>query len=132
MQEVVGSTPILSTNLSTMAGFFYADNLHFILNKSFKLVSHLFLENFQMMPFTSSAIDFGVDFSRFFIYLKNGFLQQQYYWYIPFLFVASFVGSWLGKLILNQIDQAAFKKIALVFILQIGLSMLVKFLVLKA
>ena len=78
------------------------------------------------------AVDGSTNFSRFFIYLKNGFLQQQYYWYIPFLFVASFVGSWLGKLILNQIDQAAFKKIVLVFILLIGLSMLVKFLVLKA
>lgn len=78
---------------------------------------------------TSAAIDFGVDFSRFFIYLKNGFLQQQYYWYIPLLFIASFLGSWIGKLLLVHINQQTFKKIVLVFILLIGLSMLYKLLI---
>jgi uncharacterized protein len=75
---------------------------------------------------TSAAIDFGVDFSRFFIYLKNGFLQQQYYWYIPLLFAASFIGSWLGKILLRNINQKLFKKIVLIFILIIGLSMAFK------
>lgn len=77
---------------------------------------------------TSAAIDFGVDFSRFFIYLKNGFLQPSYYWYIPLLFLASFTGSWLGKIILAHISQRVFKKTVLVFILLIGLSMLYKLL----
>lgn len=57
---------------------------------------------------TSAAIDFGVDFSRFFVYLKNGFLQQQYYWYIPVMFIASFTGSWLGKILLGHINQNVF------------------------
>ena len=75
---------------------------------------------------TSAAIDFGVDFSRFFVYLKNGFLQQQYYWYIPLMFIASFTGSWLGKILLSHINQNVFKKIVLIFILLIGLSMAYK------
>jgi uncharacterized membrane protein YfcA len=81
---------------------------------------------------TSAAIDFGVDFSRFFIYLKNGFLQQQYYWYIPLLFIASFLGSWIGKLLLARINQRVFKKMVLIFILLIGLSMLYKLLFIKS
>jgi uncharacterized protein len=77
---------------------------------------------------TSAAIDFGVDFSRFFIYLKNGFFQSSYYWYIPLLFLASFTGSWLGKIVLAHIPQHVFKKIVLVFILLIGLAMVYKLL----
>jgi uncharacterized membrane protein YfcA len=77
---------------------------------------------------TSAAIDFGVDFSRFFIYLKNGFLQQGYLLYMPLLFVASFLGSWIGKKILNVIDQKMFKKLVLLFILLIGLSSLLRLL----
>jgi uncharacterized protein len=78
---------------------------------------------------TSGAIDFCVDASRMVIYLSNGFLTPPYYIVIPLLIVASFVGTYLGKLVLDKIPQAAFKKMVLFLILGIGLSMVYRFIV---
>jgi uncharacterized membrane protein YfcA len=75
---------------------------------------------------TSAAIDFGVDFSRMFIYYYNGFFQIDYLYYIPLLIIASFLGSYIGKQLLNKISQEVFKKIVLVLILLISISMLIK------
>jgi len=75
---------------------------------------------------TSAAIDFGVDLSRMLIYLDNGFLDQRYLWSIPLLFVGAFLGSYLGKAILNKISQEAFRKIILGLIMAIGLSLIVQ------
>lgn len=75
---------------------------------------------------TSAAIDFGVDFSRMFIYYYNGFFQMDYLYYIPLLVIASFLGSYIGKQLLNKISQEVFKKIVLVLILLISISMLIK------
>ncbi|MBL7816545.1 MAG: sulfite exporter TauE/SafE family protein [Saprospiraceae bacterium] len=75
---------------------------------------------------TSGAIDFGVDASRMIVYLNNGFLTPQYWSYIPLLFVASVVGTYFGKLVLNRISQEVFKRIVLILIFLIGLSMVLK------
>jgi uncharacterized membrane protein YfcA len=75
---------------------------------------------------TSAAIDFGVDFSRMFIYYYNGFFQIEYVYYIPLLVIASFLGSYIGKQLLNKISQEIFKKIVLGLILLISISMLIK------
>jgi uncharacterized membrane protein YfcA len=75
---------------------------------------------------TSAAIDFGVDFSRMFIYYYNGFFEINYVYYIPLLVIASFLGSYIGKQLLNKISQEVFKKIVLGLILLISISMLVK------
>jgi uncharacterized membrane protein YfcA len=75
---------------------------------------------------TSAAIDFGVDFSRMFIYYYNGFFQIEYLYYIPLLVIASFLGSYIGKQLLNKISQEVFKKIVLGLILLISISMLIK------
>jgi uncharacterized membrane protein YfcA len=75
---------------------------------------------------TSAAIDFGVDFSRMFIYYYNGFFEIDYVYYIPLLVIASFLGSYIGKQLLNKISQEVFKKIVLGLILLISISMLVK------
>jgi uncharacterized membrane protein YfcA len=75
---------------------------------------------------TSAAIDFGVDFSRMFIYYYNGFFQIDYVYYIPLLVIASFLGSYIGKQLLNKISQEIFKKIVLGLILLISISMLIK------
>ncbi len=77
---------------------------------------------------TSAAIDFGVDFSRTIIYFKNEFFDMAYIWHIPVLFVASFAGSYAGKLLLNKIPQHVFKKIVLIIILVMGVSMLYRLL----
>jgi uncharacterized membrane protein YfcA len=75
---------------------------------------------------TSAAIDFGVDFSRMFIYYYNGFFEIDYVYYIPLLVIASFLGSYIGKQLLNKISQEVFKKIVLSLILLISISMLIK------
>jgi uncharacterized membrane protein YfcA len=75
---------------------------------------------------TSAAIDFSVDFSRFFIYFNNGFFDKAYYAYIPLLVVASFGGSYLGKKLLNQLEQKTFKTTVLLIIAGIGITMLFK------
>ncbi|MEJ0055530.1 MAG: hypothetical protein WDN75_07665 [Bacteroidota bacterium] len=46
-------------------------------------------------------------------------------WYLPFLLVASFAGSYLGKQLLEKISQESFRKILLVIILVMGTLLLV-------
>ncbi|RXR28688.1 sulfite exporter TauE/SafE family protein [Flavobacterium piscinae] len=70
---------------------------------------------------TSAAIDMMIDLSRTVVYFGNGFITKDILWYVPFLFVIGFVGSWLGQKFLNHISQDYFKRIALVLILLIGI-----------
>lgn len=74
---------------------------------------------------TSAAIDFGVDLSRTVIYLDANYLAKKEIWYIPVLMVAAFLGSYLGKRLLNKIPQETFKKIVLGLIFMMGVSMIV-------
>lgn len=69
---------------------------------------------------TSAAIDMMIDLSRTIVYFGNGFITNDILWYVPFLFLIGFFGSWLGQKILNRISQIYFKRIALVLILLIG------------
>jgi uncharacterized membrane protein YfcA len=73
---------------------------------------------------TSAAIDSGVDFSRMIVYLRNGFLPAESYWFVPALLVVAFGGSYTGKLLLNKIEQKSFRRIVLVLVLLIGLTTL--------
>lgn len=75
---------------------------------------------------TSAAIDFGVDLSRMIIYFRHGFFDLNYLSYVPLLLLASFLGSYLGKKLLNRISQEYFRKIVLVLILCIGIAMIFK------
>lgn len=77
---------------------------------------------------TSAAIDSGVDFSRMIVYLRAGYLGEISYWYIPGLLATAFAGSYVGKLLLNRIQQRQFRRIVLVFIFVIGAITLVRFL----
>ena len=76
---------------------------------------------------TSAAIDSGVDFSRMIIYLRNGFLSAEFYWYVPSLLVIAFAGSYLGKLALHRLEQRTFRKVALALIVVIGGVTLARF-----
>lgn len=75
---------------------------------------------------TSAAIDFGVDLSRSVIYIKSDYLKPQYYTYIPALFIIAFVGSYMGKQLLNKVSQENFRKIVLGLIILIGGIMIFK------
>lgn len=75
---------------------------------------------------TSAAIDFAVDISRSVVYLGNGYLENTFYFYIPFLFGVAFLGSYLGMKLLNKISEISFKKIVLVLLFLIGITQVVK------
>jgi len=69
---------------------------------------------------TAAAIALAVDFTRLPVYFAEGFLNSQYYWYIPFLFVIALAGSFTGKQVVKKIPQDSFRKIVLIAILLIG------------
>ena len=76
---------------------------------------------------TSAAIDSGVDFSRMIVYLRQGFLTTEFYWYIPGLLAMAFAGSYLGKVALGKIEQKSFRRIVLLLIFLIGVVTLGRF-----
>ena len=76
---------------------------------------------------TSAAVDSGVDFSRMIIYLRSGYLTPNFYWYIPGLLLVAFAGSFVGKLVLDRIEQKSFRKIVLALVFLIGAMTLGKF-----
>lgn len=69
---------------------------------------------------TAAAIALAVDVTRIPVYLSQGFLTDQYYWYLPVLFVLAFAGSFTGKQIVKRFPQKTFRKIVLVAILLSG------------
>ncbi len=69
---------------------------------------------------TSASIDIGGDVSRTVVYVANGYLTKNYYWYIPGFLVLAWLGTFIGKKALNHIPQPVFKKVVLVFIGLIG------------
>ena len=81
----------------------------------------------DMFVGTSAGIDFAVDLSRTVVYLSNGYLEKQYYWFVPVLFVLAYAGAWIGKKILNKIPDTVFKKIVLVLIFAVGVLMVYSF-----
>lgn len=72
---------------------------------------------------TSAAIDFGVDLSRSVVYVKQGYIQGNFWWYLPGLIAIAFIGSFIGKKLLNNVSQEWFRKIVLIFILLTGVLM---------
>jgi uncharacterized membrane protein YfcA len=72
----------------------------------------------------SASIDMGGDVLRAFIYLKNGFMDFNQWYYIPLLGFAAYVGSIVGKFFLNKINQVHFDKIISFIILLSGFLML--------
>jgi uncharacterized protein len=75
---------------------------------------------------TSAGIDSGVDLSRAIIYLRSGYLAPNSIGYIVGLFLIAFIGSYLGKITLRQIDQRYFRRIVLGCLLVIGLITLAR------
>jgi uncharacterized membrane protein YfcA len=74
---------------------------------------------------TSAFIDFGVDLSRGIVYFSNGYMHLHDLGYVGILIVVSFVGTYVGKLILQKVSDTLFKKIVLGVILGIGIVTLI-------
>ncbi|KGL63960.1 sulfite exporter TauE/SafE family protein [Polaribacter sp. Hel1_85] len=75
---------------------------------------------------TSAFIDFMIDFTRTFVYYQNGYIKKDLMIYVPFLLIIGFIGTYIGKKILNFVPQDKFKKLSLIFILLIGIVTVLK------
>lgn len=75
---------------------------------------------------TSAIIDLGIDSSRSIVYTLNGYVHRHDLYLIPLLFVASVLGTLIGKKLLNYISGNQFKNIVLILILITGLITLFK------
>lgn len=79
----------------------------------------------QTFVVTSAAMDIFGDGLRAGIYLKNGYLKSEHFFYLPIFMVIAFAASWIGKKLLAKISQNLFEKIVLVMIALSGVFMLV-------
>jgi len=86
---------------------------------SFKLKPEIFIA-------TSAIIDLGVDSGRGIVYWFNGYVHYHDLYIIPFLVIASIVGTYIGKKLLTKISEAKFRTIVLVLILITGISTIIK------
>lgn len=71
----------------------------------------------DMFIATSAFIDLGVDFSRAIVYISNSYFEKKYIMLIPFLMGISFLGSYMGKKILNKTSEIYFRYIVLLVVL---------------
>ena len=74
---------------------------------------------------TSAAIALGTDATRIPYYISSGFLPEQYYYLIPFLFGMAVVGSYIARKIVTRIDQEKFKKMVLIAIILASIKLIV-------
>ncbi len=70
---------------------------------------------------SSAIIDLGIDISRSVVYISQGYLPKESWIYIPVLIIVSILGTWIGKKILEKIDEKYFKKMVLGLILTTGI-----------
>ena len=88
--------------------------IRWLVLNSFDLKKNIFIA-------TSAAIDLWIDVTRMGIYLAQWYVDPWYYRIVPFLIIFAFVGSFLGKKIVDHIPQKIFERIILIMILIIGI-----------
>lgn len=85
-----------------------------------------FLTGFNVDKFkyiaTAAIIAIGTDATRIPVYLSGGFLASNYYYYIPVLIAIALGGSFIGRKIVNKIDQVKFKKMVLIGIILVSIK----------
>lgn len=86
---------------------------------SFNLEKNLFVG-------TSAMIDFGVDLSRAIVYIDSDYLDRSRLIYLPILFIAAAVGSYLGKIFLQKIQQERFRQITLILVFITGVTLVLQ------
>lgn len=69
---------------------------------------------------TIASIALLVDITRIPVYFGQWFMEPQYYWYIPLLFVIAFLGSRIGKQIVKRINAPLLRKIILISIILVS------------
>lgn len=71
---------------------------------------------------TAAVIALGTDATRIPFYLAGGFLTEQYYYFIPILFGLALGGSFVGRKIVNRINQEVFKKLVLMAVILVSIK----------
>lgn len=71
---------------------------------------------------TAAAISLAVDISRIPVYLASGYLPQDYYYFVPVLFVLAIAGSFIGKRIVSKVPQKKFRTFVLLVIGAVSLK----------
>jgi uncharacterized protein len=74
---------------------------------------------------TAATIALATDVTRIPVYISQGFLTQQYYLYLPILFVIALAGSFIGRKIVQKIDQEKFRKMVLVAIILVSIKFII-------
>ncbi len=74
---------------------------------------------------TAAVIALGTDATRIPSYVAHGFLPEQYYYFIPILFVIAVGGSFIGRKIVNKINQEKFKKMVLIAVILASIKFIV-------
>jgi uncharacterized membrane protein YfcA len=74
---------------------------------------------------TSAIIDLGIDISRSVVYIDAGYFTQQLLPLIPMLLILSFIGTAIGKYLLQFISEVRFQRVVLGLILVVGISTMV-------
>ncbi len=77
---------------------------------------------------TAAAIALAVDATRLPIYLGEGYLNKDLYWFIPVIFIAAIAGSFTGKKIVDRIPQNFFRKVVLLAIFIVGVKFVIDWL----
>ncbi len=70
---------------------------------------------------TAAVLGFAVDWTRIPLYLQQGFLPREYYWYVPLLLGIALAGSLVGRIAVERIHQELFRKIILLALMVAGL-----------
>lgn len=88
-----------------------------------------FLTGFNLKRFTyiatAASIALATDATRIPVYISQGFLAEQYYYYIPVLFAMAIGGSYVGRKIVGRINQELFRKIVLIAIILVSLKFVI-------
>jgi hypothetical protein len=71
---------------------------------------------------TAAAIALAVDITRLPVYVAQGFLGRQFFWFIPVLFALAVIGSYTGKQIVARIPQKQFRRVVLLALLVVGVK----------
>ena len=71
---------------------------------------------------TAAAIALAVDITRLPVYVAQGFLDRQFFWFVPVLFAIAIVGSYTGKQIVSRIPQKQFRRVVLLALLVVGIK----------
>jgi uncharacterized membrane protein YfcA len=74
---------------------------------------------------TAAVIALGSDATRIPSYIANGFLTEQYYYFIPILLVIALGGSFVGRKIVKRINQEKFKEMVLIAVILASIKFIV-------